>query len=743
MTSNRFIYLILAAFITGMLLLIYIQYNSSRSIHQLTEGNELLLRELKIGNDLREMERDILSVESKIRASVATGDTSFVEGIDSQIANAEANLDTLRIVNTDPASVADIDRLSILAREKLVNKKLMLDSFFHTGRLPDRSVIANPRTRGAANEINSIIRRLYSKREERMALLNRSVQQNGRIARTSGIILITLVLLTGSGLFWYIINRIRKQNELIHRLDTSERNLQEALRVKENFMTNMSHEIRTPLNSIIGFAALLEKQPVNETAREFISAISQSGQNLLAIINDILDLSKIEAGMMRLESNPFSVRELLHSIETLFHHRITGKGLTHEFIIEENVPDILLGDATRLTQILVNLVGNALKFTETGKITIRVSATSRDTTTQLRIAITDTGIGISPTQLSSIFERFSQAEDSITRKYGGTGLGLAIVKDLIELQHGHIEVESQPGRGTSFCFEIPYMTLTQPLTKATPAHILVHADSACILVADDNKMNQQLMRHLLGGQGLSFDLVDNGRQAIEHLREKKYDLVLMDIQMPLMDGYTASRYIRDSLGSAVPIVAMTAHAMPGEKERCLASGMNDYLSKPIDETALWRMLTHFLQAPGVPAETSEPAETGAAGSEANPASRPAEHSTATPETIPYRFIDPSYLQQLSGGDRAYEIELTDQFLEAIPTDLADLHSALAADDKAAVSRIAHNMKTTVSIMGMTERLHILLDSLEYPEGFTDLSTLTSSLAQVAELAMQEARRFRR
>jgi len=744
MTNNRFIYSILAAFIAGMLLLVFIQYNSSRSIDQLIEGNRLLTRDMKIGNDLREMERDILSVESKVRAAVATGDSAFVAGVDAQTAEAEANLDSLRMIDPDPATQADIARLMILARDRMQRKNIMMDSFFRMGKKPPATLIADTRLRGAANEINGIMRRLYQRRKARLDAISISVQKNGRIAKTSGMVLIVLVVLTGSGVFWFIIDRIRKQNDLIGRLDASERQLQDAVKIKENFLANMSHEIRTPLNSIIGFTRLLTKKSLDAESGEFVSAIKDSGENLLTIINDILDLSKIEAGMMRVDARPFSVRELFHSVETLFRHRVKEKGLDFSVNVEDGVPDMLLGDATRLTQVLVNLISNSAKFTEKGGIGVRVSMRGPGDggigsgglgiggpgggepgdggpggdgpgdggldrgggeagRVWLCVVVQDTGIGISREQQALIFERFSQAEGSTTRKYGGTGLGLAIVKELMALQDGQIEVESEVGKGTTFTFFIPYMlvdaapVVSEPFGSAEP-----RMDGIAVLVADDNRMNQRLMEHLLRGAGISFEIVDDGRKAIDRLKEKPFHLVLMDIQMPVMDGYTASRMIREDLRSSIPIIAMTAHAMRGEREKCLESGMNDYLSKPIDAEELFRMMAKFLKN---------------------------------------EVIDLGYLKELSGGDREYEIEMAKQFLAAVPEELGQLEAALDKGDRVSLSKVAHNMKTTGSIMGLGDRMFPLLDKLEYPEGVADLPGVLGAVRGVCEAAMEEARRL--
>jgi len=715
MTSNRFIYFVLAAFVTGTLLLIYIQYNSSRNIDKLINGNKRLLNELKAGNDLRELERDILSVESKIRATVATGDTSYIIGTSEQIADAEAYLDTLKMMNHSPASVQDIDRLAFLARLKLRNRDQILDTLRLSGREAAARLITNPRSNGVANEINRITRKIYDNRRRMLADLSNATADNGRKARTWGTVLITLVLLSAGGLFWFIISRISQQNLLIRRLDRSEKDLRVAMQVKENFMANMSHEIRTPLNAVIGYTGLLKAQHLDPGSTEFVTAIEQAGNNLLTIINDILDLSKIEAGMMRLEAFHFSVRELTHSVEALFQEKIKEKGLTFRCIIEDEVPVMLIGDATRLTQILVNLIGNALKFTDKGQIELTLSAPSfgdhpsqlpPGNITRLGIRVSDTGIGIAKDKLDSIFDRFSQAEDSITRKYGGTGLGLAIVKDLVVLQQGEISVKSEEGKGTIFQLFIPYTISGEQQNPFVPSLSFdAPATGAHLLVVDDNAMNRDLMKHLLKSRGLSFSIVSNGREAIDQLRHNKYDMVLMDIQMPEMDGYTATREIRETLGLDIPVIAMTAHAMAGERERCLSCGMNEYLSKPVREQELFRMIASFRS---------------------------------------YQYINLDYLQQLSQGNKEFEQSMTAQFLADTAEDLQAMGAAISGEDIPLLNRIAHNMKTNISIMGLTARLQPTLDALEFAQpGDASIPTYFQDLKTICEAAMDEARAFQR
>jgi signal transduction histidine kinase/CheY-like chemotaxis protein/HPt (histidine-containing phosphotransfer) domain-containing protein len=695
MNNNRFTYLVLVAFLLGTLVLAFVQYNSSKNIDQLIKGNQKLLRELQAGNKLRELERDIIWVESRIRAAIATDDTSHIEGVDAKIAAVESYVDTLKQMNTDDSAIKYIERLEYLAGQKLHNKKQLMDEFFRTGRMDDTSLIANPRAREISNEISAVTRRIYDSRQSVMTALSNNIYESSRRARNWGIILICLILLIAAGLLWFIMTRIQRQQQLILELDRSEKKVREIAMIKENFMTNMSHEIRTPLNAILGFTNLLKSRKLDGPSTEFVGSIQKAGENLLTIINDILDLSKIEAGMVRIEANPFSVRGLLHSIQTLFSEKLKEKKLLLQGDISEDVPDTLIGDATRLTQILVNLIGNALKFTEKGSIIIKVANKQSDgNIIQLSFSINDTGIGIEPSKLASIFDRFHQAEDSITRKYGGTGLGLSIVKDLVILQGGDISVESEPGRGTTFNFFIPYAIASKqvPIPEIFDvSQFKTSANSAVkILVVDDNEMNRSLMKHLFTEWNLLFDIASNGTEAIDYLKGGHYDLVLMDIQMPEMDGYTATRVIRKELLLDIPIVAMTAHALAGEREKCLSNGMNEYISKPINEKELYQLINRFAAIPSIKRQ----------------------YTVEAPAAPAYQYINLDYMREISRGNTTYEKKVTRQFIEAMPLELSLLETAFHNKDIKTLNSTAHNLKTTISIMGLTERLSPILDELE-------------------------------
>ena len=322
----------------------------------------------------------------------------------------------------------------------------------------------------------------------------------------------------------------------------------------------------------------------------------------MSIVNDILDLSKIEAGMLRIEEAPFRVSDIISTVETMLSPRAEEKNLKLFVNLDADVPEIVFGDAVRLTQILVNLVSNSIKFTEDGGVYLRVTMLKKENNmAKLEFLVRDTGIGIPAEKQLTIFDRFEQAEAETTRRFGGTGLGLSIVKNLVELQKGTITLFSNPGHGSSFTVELTFKICDGERTvREIKKHVTISDNDKSrirILIAEDNSMNQRLIRHLLKSRGYNFDLVFNGIQAIESLKKQSYDMVLMDIQMPEMDGYSATRQIREELKSTIPVIAMTAHAMSGEKEKCIKSGMNDYISKPIDEEILFDIIQKY-SSPG-------------------------------------------------------------------------------------------------------------------------------------------------
>ena len=512
---------------------------------------------------------------------------------------------------------------------------------------------------------------------------------------------------------------------LLFRFDVA---LTQARVTEKQFLANMSHEIRTPLNAILGFSGLLETTTLTDEQQEFVGYIGTAGKNLLTIVNDILDIAKIEAGMFTLEVIPFSIPSLVDSIRTMLHPAASDKKLSLTVEIDSAIPPILLGDPTRLTQILLNLMSNAVKFTQHGGVQVRVEKSQQTlNSVRIRFIIQDTGIGMPADILPHIFERFRQANDSTTRQYGGTGLGLSIVQLLAKLQGGWVNVSSTLGEGSCFTVEVPYQLAphsANPSTGKTSVQWGAKDAGLRILVVEDNLMNQRLALGVLSRLGHMGQLAENGQQALDRLNEATFDLILMDIQMPIMDGYRATRQIRTVLGSQVPIIAMTAHALASEREQCLQAGMNDFLPKPFQPADLQRLLLKYV-----------PISASAATSIQSLDLQPALES----------LVSIDLLLSVAGGDRAFARELVDLFLAQTPVQIDQIRQAVVDNDLLTISRVVHTQKAAIGLFGLLEvsqQIHTLEgmfaakpsppDIIPFVERY--LITLEAALPSIRQLA---------
>lgn len=585
-------------FLAGILFIVFIQFFSGRSINHLTQLNSDLLKEIRLQNNLHRLESDILVIESDVRGAILSRDTVFLKDFHTKTLNVNKDLNELGRLLDSENTKNQFSKLNSLAEQKINFNDSVASIFRIKGKEAAEALISTGRGRILRDSISFIIAAIDSTKQAELVAMTEANKRNGIQARIWGVIMGILACGLLVYAFWYILNLSSRQQKIITHLNESERKIKEASSLKEQFLANMSHEIRTPMNAIIGFTNILKRTSLEPEQRRYVQNIHSAGENLLALINDILDLSKIEAGMIQLEDTNFSLRSLISSIAAMFDEKIKEKNLYLTTEIKEDVPDILNGDAVRLTQILVNLLGNGIKFTEKGGVKLIVNALKVEKEkVRLKICVIDSGIGIAKEKQAAIFERFQQAEAETTRRFGGTGLGLSIVKQLIELQGGTLTLYSQPGKGSEFIMEIEYKLPDEEkmLSDALAAAEVqtVSLKEIKVLIAEDNPMNQQLIKHLMKNWAIQHTIVNNGAEAVEELKRENYSLVLMDIQMPKMDGYTATGVIRNELHLNVPIIAMTAHAMMGEKEKCLLLGMNDYISKPLKETILYNIIAQY------------------------------------------------------------------------------------------------------------------------------------------------------
>lgn len=491
-----------------------------------------------------------------------------------------------------------------------------------------------------------------------------------------------------------ITSRKKAEEEIIHAKEEAEH----AREMEEHFLANASHEIRTPMNGIIGMTRQLLESKLTRQQIEITNTVIDSANNLLAIINDLLDLSKIKAGKMELEKVDFRLSDILNRLDKSLQHIIRENHINFHYQIDQEIPEVLSGDSVKITQILTNLIGNSIKFTYEGKVMVDVKLKSKNSNQlELEFNVRDTGIGIPKDKVDRIFDSFSQVNQLGNRKYSGTGLGLTIAKQLVEQQGGTITVNSKLGQGTVFTF-------TLFLEKGSLEHLLFlekhktenlspSADfsNATILLVEDNKINQRVAAHELRKWKANVEIANDANEAIQILGTKKIDVVLMDLSMPGMDGYEATVHIRTKMDypiKNVPIIAMTASALSDEKDKCFQIGMNDYISKPFEPSELHQKLVQYLDVKEIQSEKKN------------------EIISDAKKIATYEL-----LKEHADGDVNYMTEILSDCLKEFPVYMAELNEANEIRDWPEVRQAAHKMKAPIALIG-AERIKTILENIE-------------------------------
>jgi PAS domain S-box-containing protein len=497
---------------------------------------------------------------------------------------------------------------------------------------------------------------------------------------------------------------------------------EEATIAKQQFLANMSHEIRTPMNAIIGFTKVMLKTELSAKQKEYLTAIKTSGDALIVLINDILDLAKVDAGKMVFEHTPFKMVSAISSMLHLFDLKVQEKNVTLSRHIDPKIPKVLLGDPTRLHQIILNLVSNAVKFTEKGAIGVNIRLLKEDATlVSLEFSVSDTGIGIPETQLESIFQNFQQASGGTSRLFGGTGLGLAIAKKLVEQQGGSIHVKSKVGLGSTFSFILDFQkTNAEVQLDALFTEFDNEIRNVKVLVVEDMILNQLLMKTVLDDFGFEWEVVSNGKIAVEKMESNAYDIILMDLQMPEMNGFEATDFIRKRLKSKIPIIALTADVTTVDLEKCKAAGMDDYIAKPVDEKLLYNKIIGLVLKPNH-AISSE--------------------NDQDMQSSKVRYTDLDFLIQRTKNNSTMLMEMISAYLDQTPPLVSAMKQSLENHDWDTLHASVHKMIPSFSIMGIDtayeKMARTVLEYTRSKQQKEEISELVMNLEMVCIQACKE------
>jgi len=508
-----------------------------------------------------------------------------------------------------------------------------------------------------------------------------------------------------------LTNTVKERKEFEKQLEIARENAEQSLETRKLFLANISHEIRTPINAISGMSGILADTDISETQKQYVKAIQSSSKSLMVIVNDILDMSKLESGKFSADFIPFDIRSIVDPLYTSYLLRTDEKGISFNIDYPKDMPRWVFGDPTRLGQILNNLISNAIKFTDKGSVSLKINFEKKGKLNDFCFSVTDTGIGIDQEKLKTIFEFFSQEDNTITRRFGGTGLGLAISKSIAELLGGEIKVESEKNVGSTFKF-----SLTMPEAAEQEKNVAVALSDLTgknVLIVEDNELNRFLAVTILKKWNANIHIAENGEEAVAAVKNKEIDIVLMDIQMPVMDGVAASIAIRNELNSNVPIIALTANALESEKEKCWQAGMNEYITKPYNPNYLLEKIIFLIE------------------------------NATSAEDQNSEHVSLESLSELMNGSKEQMIQMTTVFLDQIERHFNELKFALNENNLTEISHITHKLKSSFKLFGLNktggllERIEQKAKTLERKELHAELQVILSMQPRLTFLVQKE------
>jgi len=632
----------------------------------------------------------------------------------------EASLDPLVTINNE-GKITDVNRAAVDITGS-TKDELTGSNFFEYFTEPQKAQEVYQQVFAKGSVINAPLKLRHIDGKLTDVFLNGSVYKDAK-ANVAGVVIVARDVteekristeLTEAIIFAEMATGIAEDAKL--KAEQATKIAEDAVKSKQQFLSNMSHEIRTPMNAIIGFTKVILKTALTAKQKEYLTAIKLSGNSLIVLINDILDLAKVDAGKMSFEEIPFKMSASITTMMHLFETKVQEKNIELVKEYDNNIPDTLLGDPERLHQIILNLVSNAVKFTNEGKITVSLHLLEADDEkVSIEFTVTDTGIGIAADKMESVFEKFHQASSDTSRLYGGTGLGLAIVKQLVESQGGTIRVKSNINEGAAFSFTLSFKKTNE---QAVSEIEIVKSDTENkhikVLVVEDIALNQLLMKTLLDDFGFERDIAANGKIAIEKLQQHDYDIILMDLQMPEMNGFEATDYIRNTMQSKIPIIALTADVTTVDLEKCRAVGMNDYIAKPVDESILYSKIVNLVKKP---VERRD---------DITLQNEVALHAI--------RYTDLAYLISITKHDANLMMEMIALYLEQTPALIDSLKKSMQHEDWKALKAAAHKLVPSFAIMGIKKEYENIAKLVqEYTGDSAGRNLVNSQVARLEEV----------